>query len=528
MVKIKYNSLLLLAALLTTSCGSFLEEYSQNLQYITKWQDLDELLIGGCYVNSNSTSNYYAHSNPGMFIHLVADEVEENNCAAASRMDFDNHSHTFGHFTWQHRSGMSDTFTDFYPENTEWTAFYKSINVANNIVNSAANLPETTDVERLGKMKVEGEARFVRAYLYFWLTNTYGQPYNPATADAVLGVPLKTSDQVEDIEFQRNTQKECYNLIENDLLEAERLLAAQKQQKKSIYRADSVAVQLLLSRFYLFKQDWAKARLYAQKVIAVHPELQNLNSDKSRVARKENIENIFSMGGDDLTTIMDYAYKSFRVSHDLYNKYTMNDHRRTQYFWTYGPFIGITKYEENPQYSSSPASQEYYYYEYHLKYGKPAVSSMFWLRSSEAYINLAEALAYSGEDTEALKVLNDFRSTRYYPDSQELSAQYSHEELIREIRLERRKEFCCEGQRWFDLRRYRVNTALAEKISIAHSYTFYGDRQTISPLYAKEYVLTEDDPTWTLPIPNEVLQFNTIMTGNNNPVREGTNIEIRQ
>ena len=36
------------------SCSDFLEENSQNLVYITKWQDLDELLVGGCYVPCNS------------------------------------------------------------------------------------------------------------------------------------------------------------------------------------------------------------------------------------------------------------------------------------------------------------------------------------------------------------------------------------------------------------------------------------------------------------------------------------------
>ena len=101
----------------------------------------------------------------------------------------------------------------------------------------------------------------------------------------------------------------------------------------------------------------------------------------------------------------------------------------------------------------------------------------------------------------------------------------SGEELVGEIRKERRKEFILEGQRWFDLRRYRVCPVYPERISLTHDYTYYVDELSTEIVRRERFVLKEDDPSWTLPIPYEVLEFNTGMQGNGNPFREGTIID---
>ena len=63
---------------------------------------------------------------------------------------------------------------------------------------------------------------------------------------------------------------------------------------------------------------------------------------------------------------------------------------------------------------------------------------------------------------------------------------------------------------------------LPEKISIAHNYTYYEERGSSKPLETRRFLLTEDDPSWTQPIPQEVLDFNTGMEGNGNPWRTYT------
>ena len=151
-------------------------------------------------------------------------------------------------------------------ENDTWTEIYRLINVANNIIESVDKVPQQLAEEKLAVTRINGEARFIRGAYYFWLVNLYGKPYVSTTATTDLGVPIKTISKVNDIVYQRNTVQEVYNLVLSDLTQAERCLS-QTGKAKSIYRADSIAVQLLLSRVYLYMQNWEMAAKYADKVL---------------------------------------------------------------------------------------------------------------------------------------------------------------------------------------------------------------------------------------------------------------------
>lgn len=316
---LKWSHVPVLAALLAIatlgSCGDFLEEYSQDHDYVRSWEDLNELLLGDCYMPVNTSSYFKDNSNVGTFVHLLSDEADAFNEAGSTYMGYGVIHYEFGYLTWQLRVGAKEDFTTFYSENTTWTQMYKYINVANNVIESATGVPQSTDDEKAGVNYVLGQAHFLRAWYYFWLANMYGQPYQASTAATDLAVPLKTTKEVEDIKFSRNTVQECYDLIVSDLLAAEKELAAAGSiTRKSIYRADSVSAQLLLSRVYLYMQDWDKAAEYAQKVIGKHGTLANLNSYDGFFASVSNPETIFSMGGDDLPTTLNNGYQSVTLT----------------------------------------------------------------------------------------------------------------------------------------------------------------------------------------------------------------------
>ena len=520
-----FSMLGLLAA--TASCGSFLEDYSQDVDYIRSWKDLDELLIGDCYLSAQGTDGFYYHPNYAQFLHLIADEVEENNCAYnGSSADCDHHPAEFGYYTWQQRVGINETYTGFATENTTWTKIYKCINIANNVLFSIDKVPQNKDAEIEGAAKVTGEAHFLRAYYYFFLVNLYGKPYNPSTASTDLGVPLKTNAEVIDIKYTRNTVQETYDLILSDLQAAEEAFGKVKAEKKSIYRADLTAVYLLLSRVHLYMQNWQKAAEYAQKVISRHSRLVDLNTNTDKFMLKSNAENIFSMGGDDLPVMFKYMYQGLRVSKSQYDIYTNNDLRRSQWLWKSGKFQGLTMREVTKTYNQLPEKTEprYYWYAYSegLRGYIPEVSSIFWMRSAEAYLNLAEAEAYQGNEDAARSAVNKLRAARIKKDAAGLNITSNGSQLIKDIRLERRKELMLQGHRWFDLRRYRVCSVEPEKISITHDYTIYAERGRAEVKETHRFVLTEDDASWTLPIPNEVLEYNTDMQNNGNQWREYT------
>ena len=510
------------------SCSSFLEEYSQDTDYVRSWKDLDELLIGDCYWPVNGTQQFNAQSNLGMFIHLLADELEEQNTNYPEGYAmYDDHQRLFGYLTWQQRSGQNETYSGFFTENAFWTQVYKKINIANNILSSLEKVARSTDDEVEGTAKVEGEARFLRAYYYLTLVSLYGQPYDPATAATKLGVPLKTTPEVQDVKWQRNTVDEAFCLIESDLLAADKAFDSVKKEKRSIYRADQTAVRLLLSRVYLYMQQWQKAADYAAMVIKSHPQLQDLRTVSTPMMVKTNVENVFSMGGDDLPLMIGYQAQGLRVSKAQYDAYGGSDLRRQQWLWKNGVFQGLTLRQDASDHFTTPldvTSARYYYNGYtgYLQYDISPISSLFWLRSAEAYLNMAEAQACMGNDQAAQEAVNTLRRSRFSNSSSVWQISSTGNELISDIRQERRRELILQGHRWFDLRRYRVSTVLPERISIAHNYTYYEERGSSKPLETRRFVLTEDDPSWTQPIPQEVLDFNTGMEGNGNPWRDYT------
>ena len=207
---------------------------------------------------------------------------------------------------------------------------------------------------------------------------------------------------------------------------------------------------------------------------------------------EDSEEMIFSMGDNDIPNFFYYEYKSYRVSHELYDAYEEDDLRKTQWWWKRNTFIGSTKLVRGPGMTDD---------------GDPA----------EAYLNKAEASAYLGQEDEARKWLNALRAKRYVSGSS-YEVIGSGEELVKDIREERRKEFALEGFRWFDLRRYGVCEFYPESKELTHKYTYYADKTTMEEAHL--FVLKANDPAYTLPIPQEVLDFNTGMPNNERPVRE--------
>ena len=68
----------------------------------------------------------------------------------------------------------------------------------------------------------------------------------------------------------------------------------------------------------------------------------------------------------------------------------------------------------------------------------------------------------------------------------------SREGLIEFIRRERQKELCFEGHRWFDLRRYAVNSVHKQTIQVKHEWH---TRTTSEAVLEGSYTLKAYDNT---------------------------------
>ena len=119
-----------------------------------------------------------------------------------------------------------------------WEALYKSINNANNIIGNISNVAGTEQRDH-----VEGQARFIRAMCYFYLTRWFGE------------VQLITSEN-QDVagEVSQSSVEDIYQLIVDDLLLAEVLLPDAFEGTSA--RADQGAAKALLAKVYLTMGGW--------------------------------------------------------------------------------------------------------------------------------------------------------------------------------------------------------------------------------------------------------------------------------
>ncbi|HEY6900712.1 MAG TPA: RagB/SusD family nutrient uptake outer membrane protein, partial [Puia sp.] len=134
-----------------------------------------------------------------------------------------------------------------------WKVLYAGVNASNVAVKGIKGSPVADGV----KAPFLGEARLLRAWYYFLLTNYFGD------------VPLWTEEQT-DVNatglLPKTPAAKVYEQVISDLVYAEGVLPdSYSGNLKS--RATKGAAQALLARVYLYKKDWQKADDEAKKVI---------------------------------------------------------------------------------------------------------------------------------------------------------------------------------------------------------------------------------------------------------------------
>lgn len=481
------------------SCDSFLKEYSQDLAYAETVTDLEEVLIGNGYLD---------RSIGFLWLHTMDDDLEES-VVSSNYTDYENF------FTWASYPCMRNNIV--YKDET-WVNMYKnisSVNVVLSKLKDISNLPE--EVERL-----QGECHFLRGFYYYFLVNTYAKPYVKESAVTDLGVPLKTTEYVEDIYFKRNTVAETYSLITDDLEAAAHLLKGKEHQ--SVFQADYYAVQALLSRVYLYLGEYEKALQAADSVLQGNFSLLDYNEFPQMAASPGDIygihdivpvdvinpssaETIFTQGKGAFSGNTHYYgiangsvlanVNKYKASEDLVQMYSKEQVGGTDLRPMFFMYVN-QKDPTNKRYIQKQTTTSI-----------TTASSEFLLRLPEVLLNKAEALAMLGKDAEAMAVLEKLRVKRIAAlEYKELDVR-NGEKLVELIREERRRELCGEGHRWFDLRRYAVHPKYPFTKEIIHDHYFY-DNSIRQVTYVGSYKLNEygSEPAYVIPIPQHVVEYN--------------------
>lgn len=115
-----------------------------------------------------------------------------------------------------------------------------------------AGLTASTTVTASLKNQLLGEAKFLRAFNYFYLANLFGD------------VPLVlTPDYTVSGTLPRAPKADVYAQVVLDLLDAQKLLATTYPASGERTRVNQAAATALLARVYLYQQNWAAAETQA-------------------------------------------------------------------------------------------------------------------------------------------------------------------------------------------------------------------------------------------------------------------------
>lgn len=335
-----------------------------------------------------------------------------------------------------------------------WPQLYKSIYNANRIIEGL----EATQAGILSatvKKQLTAEAKFIRAFCYFYLVNLYGE------------VPLLTSTSyLENASLPRVATNLVYEQIVKDLAEAKEALNEQfvrwdgETVSEERTRPNKISAAAMLARAYLYMGDYASAAAEAQSVVNAGNQYQ-LYTDLDSVFLKNSREALWQIqpadpdfyspntgdAGSFLRENMGQTFGSIWLSDDLLNSFEPDDQRRVKW-------VG----------QGTDTLPDRYPYKYKLMCCQPQQEYLMALRLAEQYLILAEALAQQNLVAEGLEYLNVVRRRAGLADI----AVSGKDGLLDAIMHERRVELFSEwGHRWFDLKRTgKIDVVMSQAAAI--------------------------------------------------------------
>lgn len=409
-----------------------------------------------------------------------------------------------------------------------WHTLYGTINKANLIIEGVQKAVADGILTAEQGAAYEGEARFLRALCHHELLIHFARPYAHTNDASHLGVPYRTvavntaSRLESEVQKGRNTVAECYNLLLEDLNFAEQNLPTTRAGSKNISRATKAAAVGLKSRILLHKGDWQGVITEGNKILNGQVGTYSLMATPEGVFANNtsNTESLFSIenaatdnpGVNGALPVM-YSVSPGRalvaISPIMFNHpdWLQTDLRRAQLVSESGAGFFSNKYRKvTTQEDWNPI-----------------------LRLAEVILNSAEAHARLNNSADALSLLNAVRN-RAVTDAglQFTAASFADAKaLISAILFERRIEFLGEGRRWADI--HRLSLDADHSLNGIPAKVAFGNTTKASWGYGLNYsngaytgtlsitAKTYDDFRFLWPIPQDELNTNEVLRGQQNP-----------
>ncbi|MFI2741915.1 RagB/SusD family nutrient uptake outer membrane protein [Zhouia sp. PK063] len=446
--------------LLLTSCSDFLDESPKssitsvdyykteaqataNVNYLYRNGAPPQISSSGGYIGTNQSISGML---TGYFINSY--EGQEVVCKYSRLLTRQEHTNEI--------SGTSDGV---------WDNCFRAINVANNAIVSIPNI----SMDQGKADQLIAEAKFFRAFNYFYLVKTFGD----------VPLLLEPSDNLVDLYPERTASTTVYQQIEADLKDAVNVLP-EKTFASNGHRITKYVAAMMLTDVYFHTADYQNAKTYAQMVInSPHSLTTNQDMDENsaynilrstddldEVIYAQEYDASINDGGwwptHAFTSSATAVFTTYSIFERVYgpidrflNVYDANDLRIQphQFFhWSYtNPNNGKTW--------TAPAGQAgcWYYFDEDavLNTGKSTKDRNFY-RLAEAYLDYAESIAQTdGVTAEAANYLAQVQARANtdglsVADIESNLMALSPQEFIETCWTERLREFPLESKIWDD------------------------------------------------------------------------------
>ena len=316
---------------------------------------------------------------------------------------------------------------------------YRNLYIIPFRVNSLPELYDRVGVPQADRVRMDAEARFLRAACHFEVLKLWAQPAGYTSDNSHMGIVVREVNS--QLPKQRSSVKETYDFIINDLKIAEANLPASNGNY-----ADKWAAKALLAKVYYQLNDRETALTYLNDVIS--------NSGKTLAATLNRFDNANAQSEYIFATVSSNASndnrgsrfiekyrsdnnnESFAISKELYQLLTPDT------FDLRGKNLVTVKNagKDNEYYAVNKFNRDYF--------GVPV------LTMTDMILTRAELLAEKGNVSAAADDINKIVA-RAYSDStgKSLSPIATVDGALSFIRLQRRLELFCEGDRVQTLKR---------------------------------------------------------------------------
>ncbi|MBN2485011.1 MAG: RagB/SusD family nutrient uptake outer membrane protein [Bacteroidales bacterium] len=358
------------------------------------------------------------------------------------------------------REHIPDQFNTTYL----WYTGYKIIMETNQVINKIAI--DEASPEKL--KQYVGEAYFYRALVYFDLARVFSFP--PSHGTEKPGVVVRTTIDGDDSKA-RSTVGDTYKQIISDLRIAAGLLSMRDNSNinESAKYGNKWAAYGLLSRAYLFTQQYDSAIYFANKLISegpynLEPRETYINSFWNSSSSDEGLFVIYydkteDKGGASIGSMYNgdgagwgevfpskpYQNLVARFKNDI----------RNQFIDTIFSGTNVAKYPGS-------SFEMFYINKFSNQDGIATLNSPACIRLSEVYLNRAEAYAHTSQNQDALNDVNTIRERAGLSGEElvtltNLTSGHGYADVLDAVLTERRLELAFEGHRRDDLLRNQID-----------------------------------------------------------------------